>query len=138
MLPFRADVAELGDRVASVMGRHHAKTRSFVTTPLLDPDEQDRDPRDRYAFPRAGTPIVLLTDLGIASVGEMERASVEDWLRYAAEARQARNPVIAFVPYKPARVAVALRQTITVIPWDRRTSIRDVHRARRPNQAARP
>ena len=131
MQPFRADLVDLASRIGAVIGRPRAGERWFIRTPTLDPDEADLEPADRFAFPRRGTPVAILTDFGIGASGDLHRASTDDWLVFTSAARQARVPLVAFVPYPVARVPSAIRRQVTVIPWDRTTTIRDVHRATR-------
>ena len=131
MQPFRADVGDLAARIGAVVGRPRAGERWFVRTPTLDPDEPDLAPADRYGFPKRGTPVVLLTDFGIGASGDPQRASTEDWVAFVTDARQARLPVVAFVPYPRDRVPAAIRRLVVVIHWDRPTTIRDVQRATR-------
>jgi hypothetical protein len=120
MLPYAHDQDVLTTYLRAIVGAHRVATRAFRGTPLEDP----ADPAEsRWTPPRPGTPIALLTDLGIARPPlSMDPAPVGDWLRFADEARRALCPVVAFVPYRSERVPMPLRRAISVVQWDRRTT----------------
>jgi hypothetical protein len=89
-----------------------------------------------YPAPAASTPIVVISDLGIGRPGSaVDQATSAEWLAFADLARRAGAPIVAFVPYPSERVPAALRRAMVVVPWDRSTSIRDVHRRVGPGLA---
>jgi hypothetical protein len=76
-----------------------------------------------YRPPLAGTPIVLLTDLGIGRPpGIGEWATTAEWLLFAQHIRRAGCPLLAVLPYARDRCPPALRRAIRIIPWDRHTT----------------
>jgi hypothetical protein len=88
--------------------------------------------RRRYDPPSAGTPVVLLTDLGIArrrapTVGAEEH----EWREFAALVRAADCPLIAFVPYAEHRCPPRLHQVMCILQWDRSTTASKVREALR-------
>jgi hypothetical protein len=119
MAPFLADQGAMIEWIRNVIGAQRVQVASFIGSPkqgLLEGLHKRLD----HVFPAAGTPVVLLTDLGIARPPALdEAASVEEWLAFAQAARVAGCPVIAFVPYPPARWPRALRRAMTILQWDR-------------------
>jgi hypothetical protein len=119
MMPFLRDQASFSAAVVRVAGRQRVASGAFIGSPLRGLTRGLRGVRP-YAFPTRGTPVVLLTDLGIAEPEALDNAaSTEEWLRFATAARQAGCPVIAFVPYPPRRWPAPLRRVMTILQWDR-------------------
>jgi hypothetical protein len=119
MAPFLADQGAMTEWIRNVIGAQRVQVASFIGSPkqgLLEGLHKRLD----HAFPAGGTPVVLLTDLGIARPPALdEAASVDEWLAFAQGARLAGCPVLAFVPYPPARWPRALRRAMTILQWDR-------------------
>lgn len=94
-----------------------------------------KGPRRQWAAwkpPAAGTPVLLVTDLGIGvSLMDDEPATTVEWLRFGAEVRAAGCPLLALVPYEARRWPGALMRAITLIHWSERTTVRHVRRALR-------
>jgi hypothetical protein len=126
MVPFRGDQEELRDAIIDLVGVDRSDTLYFVGTPELAGIGPQMDWLPYYP-PQPGTPIVLLTDLGIGQTNVVsEHASVEDWLTFAAPLHDAGYPVIAFVPYATRRWPAQLRRSIRMIFWDQSTTITTV------------
>ena len=124
MTPFARDVTELARLVRSVVG-HHVEEISFSGSP------QDRLPREGppYELPRPGTPVLALSDLGIAHPQGYLRPDARATWRPLAELLLRRGSyLVAFVPYPRPRWP-ALGDCIQMIPWDTTTSPADVTRA---------
>jgi hypothetical protein len=86
----------------------------------------------RYEPPAPGTPVLLLTDLGIGGGAARRRWPRREHLVALARDLAAQgSPTLALVPYPPARWPVGLDRSIGLIFWDRRTTVSDVRRARR-------
>jgi hypothetical protein len=119
MMPFLRDQASFSASVIRVVGRARVATGAFIGSPLRGLTRGLRGVRP-YAFPAPGTPVVLLTDLGIAEPEALDNAAgTGEWLRFAEAARQAGCPVIAFVPYPARRWPAPLRRVMTILQWDR-------------------
>lgn len=72
-----------------------------------------------YVPPLPGTPVILLSDLGIARpLGASDRASVDEWAAFASRVRAAGCPLIALLPYAPRRWPQKLRLHVVMIEWD--------------------
>jgi hypothetical protein len=89
-----------------------------------------RRPWPRYHPPSPPTPVLVLTDLGIARPAlSGVSVQVEEWISFSAFLRSWGCPLVAFVPYPRSRVPLRLVREITVIQWDRMTSVQAVRRA---------
>ena len=120
MAPFFRDQAWLSEWIVRVIGRQQVETASFRRVPQHGL-HRGMKRRRAYRPPPRGTPIVLLTDLGIADASAFdEAASPAEWLEFASLARRAGCPVLAFVPYASERWPRELRRAMTILRWDRR------------------
>jgi hypothetical protein len=119
MSPYLRDQAWLTGWMARVIGRQRMEIGSFSGVPQRGLHRGLKRLRAWHPPPR-GTPILLLTDLGIGyPAGFDDAASADEWLAFAVLARRAECPVVAFVPYPPERWPPALRRAITILRWDR-------------------
>ena len=124
MAPFARDVTELARLVRSVVGQN-VEEISFSGSP------HDRLPHGgaSYALPRPGTPVLALSDLGIAHPPGFLRPDAHTTWRPLAELLLHRGShLVAFVPYPRLRWP-ALGDCVRMIPWDTTTSPADVTRA---------
>lgn len=128
--PFYRDQESLRRQIQMVVGRDRVETLFFADLPLggIGPGSR-RTWRRRYTPPAAGTPVVLLTDLGIAGrrafgVG----AAAADWSVFADRVRDAGCPLLALVPYGPARWPAGLQQCMTILSWDRSTTVSTIRK----------
>jgi hypothetical protein len=88
--------------------------------------------------PAPGTPVLLLTDLGIGGGGARRRWPKPDHLRELSRQLAAQDsPVLALVPYPPDQWPPGLSNSIGMVFWDRRTTVSDVRAARRSPRMAR-
>jgi hypothetical protein len=129
MDPFAADVEYLVEAARRVMGVHRVSTAAFQGAPLDNVLGPTGEPGP-WRPPPPGTPVVLVSDLGIGGplLGH-ERPTRKEWLSFAARARAAGCPVIALVPFAPPRWDRRLRRAIRIVHWDRRTTAGVVRRA---------
>jgi hypothetical protein len=113
MTPFAKDQAWLELALHRILGENRVEVLSFTGTPRVD----------AYCAPAPGTPVLLLTDLGIGRpLFDSDSSDVDAWLAFVAAVRRAGCPLTAFVPYPPARWPPRLSRELTVIQWDRATS----------------
>lgn len=131
MLPFLEDQERLEGEVRKVAGLGFDRTIYFEGCPTRRAGPGGKSgwkPYPTQDTPKGGTVLLLLTDLGIgrplwpgASAGERE------WAEFARAMRKRGCPVVALVPYAPARWPAGLQKLMTVIQWDRPTSASLVH-----------
>jgi hypothetical protein len=130
MQPFAPDMAILRSALLSVLGRDRTEVRYFEFTPLRGCGNGPKDNWPGYAAPAAGTPVVLLTDLAIAHPPDtLGLADSAEWIEFAHLAARSRCPVIALVPYPPHRWPQALARKISVVQWDRATTVSAIRKA---------
>lgn len=129
MMPWSRDIPQLRDAIVAVIGRDRCKILQFDGCPSRGAGKGIRPTWKVYEAPAPSTPVVVLSDLGVGRPAmALSRATSAEWLRFAEDARRAGTPLIAFVPYPADRVHAAIRRAMTVVPWDRSTSNRDIHR----------
>lgn len=123
MLPFIGDQTLLHKEILRVVGKDRVTTLRFVGCPARGAGAGPQMNWSRYEPPMQGTPIMLLTDLGIGrpSLSD-ERAGVAEWLEFALSVEKARCPMVAFVPYAESRWPQVLARHMTIIKWDRKTT----------------
>jgi hypothetical protein len=128
MAPFYEDQDILQRALLAVVGRDRVETLYFDDCPRRACGSGSRRTWSKqYKPPAAGTPAVLLSDLGIARKRQSGTgASVEEWQQFALLVCDANCPVIAIVPYGEARWPRQLRRLIAMVPWDRSTSVSTV------------
>ncbi|MFL6208019.1 MAG: hypothetical protein ACJ74W_04175 [Pyrinomonadaceae bacterium] len=123
LMPFMRDEVWLTKEIRQIVGASNVQVFRFVGSPLRGAGV-GAQPWPEYSLPLPGTPVVLLTDLGIGRPAlAADWADELEWAEFSAAARRAGCPLIALVPYKPARWPRALGQQMTIIQWDRSTTV---------------
>lgn len=129
MAPFAPDVAQFMARLGMLVAPERIALLSFRGNPMRGCGEGDGDPAP-WQPPPAGTPVLLLTDLGLGARSQAPRgSSVEAWVGFTEAARAAGVTVRALVPYPRERWPKALAERLRAVHWDRRTSAAMVQRA---------
>jgi hypothetical protein len=127
LAPFALDRQGLVETVRAVVGRDRVAVRYFEGCPLRGVWEEGVPGDDPLVPPPRGTPVAVITDLGIARPG---LAAARAWLDFAAGLRAAGCPLVAFVPYPPHRWPAAPATAFPVVHWDRGCTARTARRAR--------
>jgi hypothetical protein len=123
MEPFIADQAWALDEIERIVGRDLVRVLSFTGLPARGLAAGFVNVPQAYLPPLPGTPVILLSDLGIARpIGASERASGEEWAAFARGVRHAGCRLIALLPYASARWPRELRGLVTMIEWNPRTT----------------
>ncbi|MFF1306838.1 hypothetical protein [Streptomyces sp. NPDC058307] len=95
-----------------------------------------------HPVPPHGQPVLLLSDLGHLQppVPGRHHSSPTSWLPYLRRLRAAGSPVVCLTPYSAEEYPAAVRQTVALVPLDRRLSVRSAQTAARrdPRRAGRP
>ena len=127
MMPYAADREQLVVALTHVVGHSRITVRGFRATPLRALEASDDS--TAWRLPARGTPVVLVSDFGIGGGRPLhEQTQRRDWLEVARTARAAGCPIIGFIPFGPRRWDRAVAKAITLIHWDRSTSVGDVRR----------
>jgi hypothetical protein len=130
MAPFRRDARHLARAVTRLVGITQTQEAWFDRSPL---DGIGRGPLSTwsraYEPPPPRTPVLLVTDLGIAWTTNGRGAAPGEWLRFVELLRRRGSGVVAFVPYPASRWPASLASALPIIAWDRPTGVTDVRRA---------
>ena len=79
-----------------------------------------------HPVPPYGQPVLLVSDLGHLQPPSPGRhhSSPAGWLPYLRRLREAGSPVVCLTPYPAEEYPAAVRQTVVLVPLDRRVSVR--------------
>jgi hypothetical protein len=122
MMPFVRDQAWLLREIRNVVGEDRLEVLRFAGSPGRGAGRGAR-PWPAYAPPPPGTPVVLLSDLGVCQPPLVaEWAGEEEWVTFAASVSRAGCPLLAFVPYGPERWPPRLARLMNIFQWDRGTT----------------
>jgi hypothetical protein len=122
MLPFTRDQERLVGQLRDLVGKERLEEVRFEGCPAVR--QHGADPSAGwYRPPHPGTPVVVLTDLGVGRPppGSV-RATIADWMAGATVIQRGGSTVVALVPYPIARVPRSLRRVVAVVTWDRSTT----------------
>lgn len=123
MIPFARDQGHLLGEIRRTAGEDAVSVLRFSGCPSRGAGYRARRSWSRYEPPRPGTPIVMLTDLGIgAGRFVVDPIGQDEWRRFASPLRERDYTLIALVPYGPPRWPFELAKLITIIQWDRHTT----------------
>lgn len=128
--PYYADQELIRDEILGIVGRDRVETLYFADSPLrgYGPGRRSRWRRP-YVPPAAGTPVVVLTDLGIARRRQPSLGADEaEWLAFAERVNSAECPLLALVPYGESRWPASLRKAFYLLTWDRATHVSMIRR----------
>jgi hypothetical protein len=131
MAPFARDCWQLIDALRSVVGREQVQVFYFKDCPIYGVETEADVRFIPFEPPPPATPVLLLSDLGIATPAfSFRRSTTQDWLRLANQLREAACPLLALVPYPRRRWPRRLSKELTIIQWDRGTTAAGVRRAK--------
>jgi hypothetical protein len=130
MTPFFHDQSVLTDAIVRVLGRQAVSVASFIGAPQRGLLRGMRRARP-YQTPPRSTPILLLTDFGIADAHGSDGSTIDEWLGFVHVARRAGCPLFALVPYPPKRWPRELHIDMTMLWWDRTLTAAIAGRRRR-------
>ena len=129
--PFRADIDGLVQNLDDILSDDRLEVARFAGCPSRGVGSGPRRTWKPWAGKRPGTPVVVVTDLGIGGPAmDRDRATMSEWLRFARRVRESGCELIALVPYEAGRWPPALSRAMTLIHWSERTSVGSVRRAR--------
>lgn len=122
MMTFARDQSWLLNEIRDIVGADSVEVLRFAGSPLRGTGK-GRKPWPAYRPPPPGTPVVLLTDLGICQpMLTDDWADTPEWVDFATAVSRAGCPLLALVPYGRARWHPALTHLMTIIQWDRNTT----------------
>lgn len=119
---YSADQKWLLDKIQRVVGAGKISVLEFAGSPLLVFNPENLEALEPYLdcrMPPPGTVVATLTDLGIGRPTSISaRSTVAQWLELGRRLHLRQCPLVAFVPYGPARWPAALREAFTIVHWD--------------------
>jgi hypothetical protein len=128
MTPFALDRETLAHDIVRTLGGPGVRILRFAGSPLRGAGQAGEETWGAFQLPAAGTPVCLVTDLGIGRPPTSEPTDVEEWLEFVALARSRDCPIVAFVPYCRQRVPKRLAGAMHIVVWDRGTSAAEARR----------
>lgn len=122
MMPFVRDQAWMLREIRNLVGSNKVEVLRFVGSPARGSGAGPK-PWPEYQPPPPGTPVVVLSDLGICQPTlAADWADEEEWMTVIEQVRRASCPLIALVPYKASRWPRSLIRLMTIVQWDRSTT----------------
>lgn len=129
MGPYKRDQIYLQSEIRRIIGKENTSVFRFVGTPLKGVKTGFQLEFSNYTAPRPGTPILLLTDLGIGQPPfSKDPANVGEWIEFINTIKRNKCPLIALVPYRNNRWPIQLKPLLHIIYWDRSTRLLEVRR----------
>lgn len=124
MRPFRHDQTWIAQLAARILPPGQLRILDFRITQGASGDGGRA--WEPHPVPPHGQPVLLMSDLGHLQPPLPGRhgSSPPDWVPYLRRLRHAGNPVTCLTPFPPQSYPAAIRQTVTLLPLDRRTSVR--------------
>jgi hypothetical protein len=128
MGPFARDQAHLLEELRRIVGEELTAVAHFRNNPLrgMGVNPWTWGP---YRPPYPGTPVLALTDLAIGGpVLDPDRSNEGEWLRFTERLAHASCPLVALVPYPERRWPRRLKRQMTLVCWDRSTTVGAIFR----------
>jgi hypothetical protein len=124
-LPFFSDFLEMEKLIRDVVGSDAARVLRFWRTPWSGVGPRGRSTWRPYQLPTGGSPVLVLSTLGLYEDGRVE-APISEWVSFAAHVQAGGSALIAFVPVPARAWPEQLSRAVRLIGWDRATTVRDV------------
>jgi hypothetical protein len=126
MAPFAEDAADAVERLGEIVGRSRLRVLRFEDVPTYaGPSLEELTP---YEAPARGTPVLLLSDLGVAA-SSYPRWRGQAFADFGRRMRRCGCLPVALSPYPATRAPLAVRRAFTIVFWDRGTRVAEVARA---------
>jgi hypothetical protein len=119
----RQDQQSLIATTLRTVGAHRVEILRFSEFPHLAGPGTRRTWRP-YEPPTSGTVVLILSDLGLGWLGTLPRThTFDDWAEWARRVESAGARPVALVPHGPEHWPDQLRHHLTLIHWDRTTTV---------------
>ncbi len=128
MAPFLEDAARLVDQLGRIVGVDALSIRYFDHCPSSGVSGEDGFTMVAYDPPRLGTPVLVVSDLGVMRGTALERRlHTVQWKGFLRRMTAAQVPLTVLSPYPASRYGNSgLTRHLRLITWDRGTGVRDV------------
>lgn len=138
MEPFARDQDQIIEEIRRTVGRGAVWLLQFRRCPTRGAGAGPIWTWKGYVPPRPGTPVLLLSDLGMGGPHfDPSRPRVKEWRDFTRRVHRCGCPLLAFVPWPEERWPAGLSRSITLLRWDRGTTVRSVDRAVRRRRRGR-
>lgn len=127
---YRRDALWLRRELNKVIGEVRVDVRLFADCPTRGVGSPAADSWDPWRPPPAGTPILLITDLGIGTP-DHDKATWREWEVFLDAVKSAGCLLYALNPYAPHRWPAELARHIEVIPWRRALNVQAARKSAR-------
>ncbi|MGZ6613101.1 MAG: hypothetical protein ACXVFQ_01550 [Solirubrobacteraceae bacterium] len=135
LMPYRDDVEDALGGISGLLTADRLDVVPFIGCPTRGVASGVRDAWSVWRPPPRGTPVLVLSDLGIGGAAlDPDRASTGEWRAFAAIAARAGTPVVALVPFGKQRWPLELTRGMTVVEWDVYTGVASIRRAIRTSR----
>lgn len=122
--PYAQDGAHLLRRIRSLVPADALELLYFSDEPrLVGP--RVVPPWRTWRPPAGGAPVLVISNLGAR---HPEEVAVERWTAFGRQARRERCAVVALVPAARGGWPERLERWLTILPWDRRTTVSELLR----------
>jgi hypothetical protein len=130
MVPFRRDAAWLTREILRVVGEENTFTLRFRGLPSRGIADARSKTRGPYLPPPPAVPVVLISDVGIGLDDlDTNRATAKEWTEFLRNLRRTNALVVLFVPYPRDRCPEQIARLVTVIEFDRATTLSRIRSA---------
>lgn len=124
MLPFARDQHDLVARVRSLFGPERTDVQRFADAPLRGTGPGARWTWKPYQPPPPDTRILLLSNFGIGGHPlDYLAGDRTEWQEFLDVVARHKATPVGFVPYPPQRWPLWLRSQLTLVCWDRGTTV---------------
>ena len=128
MRPFFEDIGELLRALRGAVGAERISVQDFETCPAYGVLHDETRLAIAYVPPRAGTPVLAVTDLGLARASAAQRASrMAAWRHLVRRLATLQAPLSVLSPYAEERLnARELTRSLRFALWDRGVGVHRV------------
>jgi hypothetical protein len=120
MQPFARDHLDVVQVLNQIIGTSGVRVLYFDTCPDRGAGPGAAQTWQQYVPPPRGTPVLVLSDLGIGGFPfDHMRADSKEWRTFFVNARRAGARCVALVPYPPARWPHWVAGLAQLVQWDR-------------------
>jgi hypothetical protein len=132
MMVFYSDQSALRPEIEGIVGRERTEILRCDRIPPTRVSELSTSRWRPYEPPPPGTPVLMVSDLGMARGAFPPSPSLEvEWNTFLNPLMAAGNPVLALVPCALDRYPAFVRERLHLLLWDSSTRPSDARRARK-------
>lgn len=132
MSPLSADREQVRVGMVRLLGSERVETLYFAGCPTLGAGPGLRPSWTAWTSPAVGTPVVVVSDVGmVGSTLGHDWAGTSEWRAFAELACNRANQVLVLSPFNRERWPAELARRFVWVPWSERLSAAELNRIRR-------